>query len=402
MIKIRNKEMFGGKGELSNFRFIGEAITMKNFLRTKRTQIFFALLIIFTLHTQAFTHLAFARSSGSGEMGEFETEKFLTNVGIGLAASYVGDAISNGLGASATGGVFFAGGGYNSATGEAFAGFNGAISNWSNAGTLASSYSSAVALNQLGAGVNYLGHQQGWENSEITFTSSVVQGAVSGGVINPAASTSSLVAGTIGGVTEGAILANNVDGNNKIKPWVSAAAGVAGSFARGTASAAIDEVIPRRGVETVMSLPKGEKGYIRGENNQLYDFDGNMKPVPGWKRDSITGEWSGPQRSIPIKAASFNDAISHGAVSALSAIPSRAVSMGVYNITKDMDREDAFMTRQAFRGVYSAVGSAYEYGIRDPILEENGLGNYVGYNGTTVIPVERESQLIFEVPQHIK
>lgn len=358
----------------------------------KITKILIVLFFAFIFNSQVFTQSALARSSGSGELAEFETDNFLTSVGIGMASSFVGNAISEGFSSSVSGteGATFFTEGVN-AEGVAYGGFNGAMSKWNDVGTWTSSYNSVAAMNQLGSGVHTLGQQQGWDNSTTYFVSSVAQGAVGGGVLNPAGSVDTLVAGTIGGVAEGAILANNVDGNGKIKPWVSAAAGLAGTFVRGTVSASIDEVIPG-GVETDMSLPKGRDGYIRGEDNKLYDFQGNVKPVPNWTQDSVTGEWSGPQKAVPIKAASFNEAITHGAVNTLSALPSRLISMGVQNMTKDMDRNDAFMTRQAFGGVYPIAGAVYKHEIRDPILIDLDLEHYVGFNGTGDVPIENIGQ----------
>ena len=48
-----------------------------------------------------------------------------------------------------------------------------------------------------------------------------------------------------------------------------------------------------------------------------------------------------------------------------------------------MDKQDAFMTRQAFQGVYPVVGTIYKHKIRNPILVDLGLEHYTGYNGTT-------------------
>ena len=140
----------------------------------------------------------------------------------------------------------------------------------------------------------------------------MVTGAVGGG-LNPAGSLgSSIMSGTIAGTTEGVILANNVDSNGRINPWVSAAAGLTGSFAGGVASSG-------------------------------------------------------------MAGGNFGKAFTHGAVKAFSAIPSELIGVGVNHITKDMDKQDAFMVRQAFSGLKPIAGVVYKHGL--------GLDDYTGSNG---------------------
>jgi len=357
--------MFKRNRELFCFRFIGEAITMKNILRNKTTQIFLAALIIFTLHLQIFTQSAFARGSGGGDLAEFKTEKFVASVGIGLASSALGNIVSSGISAQA-GGVSAWSGGTNAATGLTYGGMSGAISNYGSAGTWMASYNSMAALNQLGSGINMMGQQQEWDSGTTVFVSSVAQGAV-GGLLNPSSTlgtssksadgqirannessmnsfniaestdkngnlitrwseedlvelnkikggtfnnvmkvgssrpdmsgaldsiskadlliidNNSVVAtvtdtlengvkasgwqnammssvsdftvanctkaagvGAISGAVEGAILANNLDDNGKIKPWVSGAAGLAGTFTGGAVASMVAPVVPSK------------------------------------------------------------------------------------------------------------------------------------------------------------
>jgi len=311
--------------------------------KKKRTRVLVALLLAFVLYAQISPHIALARSSGGGDSAKFDTGKFAVSVGIALASAYIGAAIADGINASATGGGFFAGGGLNPATGGTYAGFSGAILDVGNLGAWANSYSSMFALSQVGAAVSMMGQQQKWDTSQTVFVSSMVTGAVGGG-LNPAGSLgSSILSGTIAGTTEGAILANNIDKDGTIKPWVNAAAGMAGAFTGGIASAYTAKVIP-----TDIS----SKSFHMTKN--------------------------------------FGEAFTHGAVKAFSAIPSELIGMGVSNITKDMDKQDAFMVRQAFSGLYPIVGSGYKYMIRNPILRSpilKGMGldleKYTGHDGTS-------------------
>jgi len=380
--KIKIKKIFGGKGELSNFRFVGEAIAMKNILRNKRTQIFLALLIIFTLQTQVFTHLAFARSSGGGDLGGFDVGKFVVSTGIGLASTFVGAAIADGISASYNEYNFFTGGGkIDLTTGlKEYGGFNGGISSVGNLGDWASNYSSMLALSEVGAAVNTVGRQQDWDVSQTVLVSSMVTGAVGGG-LNPsgtlgvrAASNSTIKAmtvGTISGGAEGMILANNVDSKGRIKPWVNAAAGVTGSFAGGVVASSIAPVVP--------SKAGSYKDYVAsgGMTKDKQSFG----PVnQGWYKKNVLA---------PTKANTSGQALTHGAVKAFSAIPSELIGMGVSRITKDMDKQDAFMARQAFGGVYHIAGAVYKYKVRDPVLKKFKLDHYIGTDGLSGKPLQK-------------
>ena len=357
--------------------------------KMKRTKIIIVLLFAFILTSQVFTQPVLARSSGSGKMNEFKTEKFLTSVGIGMASSFVGGAIADGIGASATGGDFFAGGGRNAFTGKEFAGFSSQISNIGNIGTWTSSYNSVAAMNQLSSGTNMLGQQQEWDNSDVVFTTSVVSGAVSGGVLNPTPTISTLATGVTSGIAEGAILANNIDGNGKIKPWVSSAASVTGAFVGGVTSSLMEPVVPGeiKTIETsrddYVQDPASKKWKYSGSEEALIKLDSSRAhvvsaPVPGDPNTIKTVITYSPHT-----ADNLGGALTHGGVSAFSALPSRAINMGVTNITKHQDRNDAFMTRQAFRGVYPIAAAGYKPVIRDPILIDIGLEHYTDSNGTT-------------------
>ncbi len=466
IIKV-TKKMFGGKGELFRFRFVREAIAMKNILRNKRThpirnfvlpagkidifngvKFFLALLIVFTLHAQIFTQPVFARGSGGADLSEFKTEKFLTSVGIGIASSVVGNVISSGISMWADGGSFVTGA-------------SDAMSSYGSLGSWASSYNSMAALSQLGAAISMTGQQQGWDVSKTTFVSSVAQGIVGGG-LNPsgtlgAGANSTIKAigvGAISGVTEGAILANNVIRSNDSdihgtqNPWVSFGANLAGSFAGGMVSAGIANVIPGEGKEGI-STPKLSYKEMKADNPDVtfgsrLGLDGREKattlegnPLSATKQAKFDNAYSKFVNS-PVSESGYNaiakansagkfkindtnkintawpvmvktstsvttfnkanglkQALTHGAIRAFSAIPSSMVSMGVKNITKDMDRQDAFMVRQAFSGVYPIIGVGYQNIIKDPVLnnlgkvpdlKNLGLDNYVGQKNGSFAP----------------
>jgi len=436
MIKrINKKKVFGGKGELSNFHSVSlstgrqrEAMKMKNILRNKRVQISLALLIIFTVHTQVFTHLAFARSSGGGDLAKFDTGKFILSVGIGLASSVAGNVISSGVSSAATtGGSFVTGAG-------------NALSSYGSFGSWASSYNSMAALNQLGAAISMTGQAEGWDVSTTTFVSSVAQGIVGGG-LNPSStlgaggiSNSTLKAmgvGAISGATEGAILANNVIRSNDSdihgtqNPWVSAGANLAGAFVGGIASASMAAVIPEKGTKKIQApspsyqeyVKSGEPIFKKGPNSLAPDNLGSesaynkiaalkTKTTAALKikaeeklisSETMTEIATWPvmvKTSTPVttyhKAKTFGQVLTNGAVRAFSAIPSSAVRMGVGSITKDMDKQDAFMVKQAFSGAYPIVGTAYKSWVKDPVFERVGLENYVGQKNGALMPLHKE------------
>jgi len=391
MIKeIKINKMFGGKGELSNFHSVSlsadrqrEAVAMKNIFRNKRIQICLALLMIFTVQTQAFTDLAVARSSGGGEVAKFDTGKFALSVGIGLASMAVGNSISSGMNSAATTGGSFATGAGN------------ALTSYGSSASWISSYNSMAALNQLGAAISMTGQQQGWDVSTTTFVSSVAQGVVGGG-LNPsgtlgAGANSTIIkamgVGAISGVVEGGILANTVIRSNDSAihgtqdPWVSFGAGLAGSFAGGIAASSIASVVP--------SKAGSYKDYVASggitKDNQSFG--------------PVNQGWYNKNALASTKATTFGQVLTHGATRAFSAIPSSAVSMGVSSITKDMDKQDAFMVRQAFSGVYPITGVAYGNYIRDPIFEKTkGLKNYVGNNGLTGTALQKIDRSVITAP----
>lgn len=331
----------------------------------KRTKILAILLFVFILTSQVFTHLVFARESGGGELGEFETDKFLMSVGIGMASTFVGGAISEGINSSAAGANFFSGG---TANGVTYGGFGGAISNAGNLGTWASNFNSMAAFSQLGSGINMMGQQKGWSSSKTTMISSVVLGAVGGGLNSPAGASfadfsKAATVGAISGATEGAILANNLGSDGSVKPWVSMTAGLAGSFVGGVTAASIAPTVP--------SKAGSYNDYV--SNGGMTKDGQSFGPVnQGWYNQNALGVTT---------ANNFGEAFTHGAVTAFSAIPSRAISMGVNNMTKGMDRQDAFVARQAFRGVYPIAEVVYQNKISDPAFKAVGLDNYVGGNG---------------------
>lgn len=370
----------------------------------KRPNILIVLLFAFILNSQVFTHPAFARSSGGGKLAEFDEGKFVTGVAIGLASTFVGGAIADGIGASANGGSFFTGV-------DGVGGFSGTMAKIGNIGTWASNYNTMTALSQVGAAVNTMGQYKGWDTSKTVLISSIAQG-MTGGFLNPSstlgvgatsnATIKAVGVGAISGVAEGAILAANVDSSGKIKPWVSASAGLAGSFVGGVASASMATVVPEKGIKVGQTPNPSYEDFVKSGNpaipsvvsktgyNQIA-ANNTVKINLGFGQKSIS--LGARNKALPTmvktytpvttyhKANNFGQALTHGAVRAFSAIPSYAISMGVNNITKDMDRQDAFMARQAFRGVYPIAGVVYQNEFRDPALEKLGLDHYVGQNG---------------------
>ncbi|MFH1519353.1 MAG: hypothetical protein ABIE75_02140 [Candidatus Omnitrophota bacterium] len=386
---------------------------MENIFRKKSTKILLSLLTIFTLQAQVLSHRALARPSGGGELQKFDTGQFALSVGIGLASSTAGNILSSGIDASLNGADFLDGGitkelvggaevknftdslgSFTSATKiiggsvqtTAYAGFKGALANYGGLGTWMSNFNSMAAFNQLGSGINMVGQAQKWGVPTTVFVSSVAQGVV-GGLLNPSGTLEvspakleeqiegnalnitgqglpfgtldglkvgvhfsgwdktmmsavpnytfsnalkSAAVGAVSGITEGAILANNVDRKGNIEPWISGAAGVTGSLAGGIVSAGIDEVIP---------------------NSHLH------------------------------KANTLEEAFIHGTVNLISSVPSGIISAGVSSITKDMDKQDAFMVRQSFSGLYPIAGSVYTHTIKEPFMEKV-WPNYLRYDGT--------------------
>ena len=452
-----------GRGELSSFRFVREAIAMKNILRNKTAQIFLALFIVFTLHTQIFTQIVFARASGGGEVAKFDTGKFVASVGIGLASSVVGSVVSSGISGMVTPGGSFV------------AGASSAISGYGSLGSWASSYNSMAALSQLGSAISMTGQQQGWDVSKTTFVSSVAQGVVGGG-LNPSGTLGAgsdsifkaMGVGALSGATEGAILANNVIRSNDSDihgtqdPWISFGANLAGSFVGGVASASIATVIPGKETKDILT-PKTSYKEMKAENSEVtfgsrLGLDGTEKastldgnPLDATRQakfdnvypkfvdspvsetgynaiakansagkfkindtNKINTAWPTMVKVKDVSVTTFNkangpgQALTHGVTRAFSSIPSSMVSMGVSSITKGMDRQDAFMVRQAFSGAYPIVGTVYGNYIKDPVLKNLGkvpalknlgLENYVGQKNGSLNPSNKVGVTITDTPK---
>lgn len=458
----------------------------------KRTKILIVLLFAFILNSQVFTQPAFARSSGGGDLGEFKTEKFLANTGISLGSSFLGNAISDGIGASFRGGDFFEGvtntiNGVSTTTG----GFNSAISTWNDTGTWMASYNSMASLSELGSGMNMFGQQQEWDTSKTLLISSTVQGAV-GGFLSPSNTlglssedatkqvekqafddlkeagfsskgATKITAGTfeknlfkqgvkevnknavsqtatkqatdkivkqasdhikqggfeftswentmvaavpnytvsnsikaagvgaLSGLTEGAILASNVDRHdgNEIKPWVQSAAGLAGTFVGATASSMLAEAVPEiKEVKEYKPAPSYDE-YVKS-GNYTYGPVSEKGYNAAIDKVSFKLPGSGDVRFISetkkildnTQATNLGQMAKHGTAKVISAVPSYLLSAGVSTLaSQHEDRQDAAMVRNAFRGLYPVVGVTY-YKFKDPIFEDLGWDEYIGYNGS--------------------
>ena len=341
----------GGKGEVLTSSFLRGVIPMKRTFKINFVKVLSAFLIVFILSAQVSINDVYARSSGGGKMGKFSAGKFAAGVGIGLASMAVGNAISSGINSVAAGGDFFSGVAAT-ATNPAVAGFSGSISSWGNIGTWMVSYNSMAALTQLNSGIGMMGQQQGWGSGATILISSIAGGAI-GGILNPSATLgldSPSIAqspalsipnftfsncmkaagvGVITGTVQGGINAALADSDGNVAPWAGALAGLAGSFVGSIASSAI-------------------------------------APVIGSKSTGFA------------KAGSFGEAVRYGAISAFQSIPSHAIGMGVGYITKDMDRQNAFMVNQAFRGVYPVAGSVWGNTVPNPFTNGMNVRTNIG------------------------
>ena len=135
-------------------------------VKKKRTRFLVALLLVFILHTQISPHIAFARSSGDGDLAEFDSGKFATNVGISVGSMLVGAYI---------------GGELSSAIGM---GTSTAAQNTPLIAQMANGYSTYVAASQVGSAIGSMGAYYEWSQKG-TYIAQTIGTAATAGFLNP-------------------------------------------------------------------------------------------------------------------------------------------------------------------------------------------------------------------------
>ena len=282
--------------------------------------------------------LAARNNAGGGEVAEFDFGKFALGSAVGVASSALGSAIGSGLGTLLDPGKDLAG----VALEPSFMrGFTDSISNLSGVGSWTTNFVNNAAIGQVEYAIGMMGSYSGWDPKTTILVSSIT-GGIAGGGLNPGGFGSSIASrasggavtqtlgasinafegmglGLIEGAVEGAILMSAADKKGNVEPWAGALAGLAGNLVKGSLVGGLS--------------PTGEFSF------------GN---IGGFKWDNAA----------------------RGALNTtLKSIPSAGVSMGVQYITKNMDKQDAYIIRNAFSGLNYIVNTPTNY-IVDRYIRE--------------------------------
>jgi len=255
--------------------------------------------------------LAYRSRDGGGDLVEFDFGKWALGTTVGLVSSTLGSAIMSGIGGS----LGWTPGG----------GFMESLSSLKGADTWAANFVNSTAVGQVQSAIGALGSYYGWDPGSTIFISSIAGGVVGGGLA-PGHFGSSLGSGVgvsqslngslnwlkgagiglVEGTVEGAILMSATDKKGRIDPIMGNVANLTGSLTTGALVGGL-------------TGPTGEFSF------------GNM------------GEFN------------FARAGQEALRVTLRSIPSSALSMGVQSITRGMDKQDAYIIKNAFSGAYYMV-----------------------------------------------
>jgi len=274
-------------------------------------RIILASLIFFFAFSFAFPKesLAYRSRDGGGELAEFDFGKWALGTAAGVVSSTLGSAIASGIGGSL---------GFGDTT------FMESLSSLKGADTWATNFVNSTAVGQVQNAIGMMGNYYGWDPGSTIFISSVVGGGIGGG-LSPGHFGSSLGSGlgvsqTLGslsglegigiglleGTVEGSILMSAADKKGRIDPLVGNLANLAGTFTSGAMQG--------------------------GLTDRAGDF-------------SFTN----------ISRFDIMKALEYGLRNTARSIPSAGLSMGVQSITRSMDKQDAYIIKNAFSGAYYMV-----------------------------------------------
>lgn len=141
-------------------------------------------VIIFVMIGVFSAQVCFARSSGGGDLPEFEWGEFGKQAGIAVGSMVVGGILSSTLSGAAAGATSSTGGTLGQG---AVSGFNTAISNLATFDYWATGINAMAAAGQASRAVSMFGASQKWDNSAIMLTSSIASAVVGGAIAAPAA-----------------------------------------------------------------------------------------------------------------------------------------------------------------------------------------------------------------------
>lgn len=254
--------------------------------------------------------LASRSDAGGGDLAEFDVGKWALGTAISVVSLGIGSAVSSGINTM-----------WEAGSASAFStGFTESISSWSSLSTWADKYAVFAATSQVSNAVGRMGRYYDWDPGLTLFVSSVGSGIV-GGAFNPSSVGTGIVSdglkfgqfsvpvtgiingmalGAINGAVEGGILMSLADEKGKLPPWAGPVAGLAGNFATGAIVGGFSQ--------------SGGFSFSNGFNPQA-----------------------------ALGTAVYNT---------LRSLPSAAIGVGVNYLTEDMDRQDAFIVKQAFSGLY--------------------------------------------------
>ncbi|MDD5691717.1 MAG: hypothetical protein PHP10_00910 [Candidatus Omnitrophica bacterium] len=268
--------------------------------------------------------LAYRSRDGGGEIAEFDFGKWALGTAAGVVSSTLGSAIISGVGGSlgwTPGGSFME-----------------SLSSLKGADTWASNFVNSTAVGQVQNAIGMMGNYYGWDPGSTIFLSSVAGGVVGGGLA-PGHFGSSLGSGVgvsqsfngslnwlkgvgiglVEGSVEGAILMSAADKKGRIDPIIGNVANLTGSLVTG-------------GLVGGLTGPTGEFSF-----GNMGDF--NLAKA-GQEAMRVT----------------------------LRSIPSAGLSMGVQSITRSMDKQDAYIIKNAFSGAYYMINVPTGYLVDSKIV----------------------------------
>lgn len=283
-------------------------------------------LVFFFVASFAFPKesLAYRSRDGGGDLVEFDFGKWALGTAAGVVSSTLGSAIVSGLGGSL---------GWSTD-----GGFMESLSSLKGADTWATNFVNSTAVGQVQNAVGMMGGYYGWDPRSTIFISSIAGGVVGGG-LSPGHFGSSVGSGlgvsqTIGagmmntlegmgiglieGTVEGAILMSAADKKGRIDPIMGNVANLAGTL-----------------------VSQGLVGGLTKANEFSFSNIGDFN---------------------------FSDAAQVALRTTLRSIPSAGLSMGVQSITRGMDKQDAYIIKNAFSGAYYMVNFPTGYAVDKKIM----------------------------------
>jgi len=295
------------------------------YLAQTKTHIFkiISLCLSFSLiFSSAFPGEALASRSnaGGGDLEEFDVGKWGLGTAVGLASFALGSAVSSGITNAWKAPSGFGASAFSTE-------FTKSISSLSSLSTWADKYSVFAATTQVSNALGRIGNYYSWDRGTTLFFSSVGSSIVGGG-LSPGQFGSSVIGplngmalGAINGAVEGAILRAAANEIGKAPSWVGP-----------------------------------------DERKKLEELPSWVGPLAGLAGAFVTSGIEGgltPNSSTFSFANSFNfsEALKTAGRSTLLNLPSTALSVGVGYLTEDMEKQDAYILKQAFSGLYPVVST---------------------------------------------